>query len=350
MKTKIKFPALPLILAALAATLSGATAFAAAPAHDLYVCAAITKNYVVGAKLADKSGILQRAGEGDYRHIGQNFPFFFNISFDPRNHDVFYAATLNGCIQTADGGKTWRVSTGWDITEPKDVFVDPNAPDTIYLALPDGIAVSTDRGATWSRRENGLPGRGKYTQVVKVDRAKAGRAIAGCETGIYITDNAAKNWRRVFATTDTVTDIQQSPRDPKLWLASTQSAGTLVSRDGGVTWEKFAGVPSADALYNIAFDATNPLRHAIGSWTYGVYVTEDGGKTWTTRNDGLPDGHCVFRVGIDPDTGRLYAAIYKDFIYASDDFGRTWRKDGLEGSTVYNFIFVPKTETAAPAK
>ena len=30
------------------------------------------------------------------------------------------------------------------------------------------------------------------------------------------------------------------------------------------------------------------------------------------------------------------------FIHVSDDFGRTWRRAGLEGSTVYNFVFVPK--------
>jgi photosystem II stability/assembly factor-like uncharacterized protein len=88
---------------------------------------------------------------------------------------------------------------------------------------------------------------------------------------------------------------------------------------------------------------TNPQRYALGSWTYGVLTTEDGGRTWQERNLGLPDEHCVFRVGIDPDTGRIYAAVYKDAVFTSDDFGRTWRKDGLEGSLVYNFLFVPKT-------
>jgi photosystem II stability/assembly factor-like uncharacterized protein len=100
-------------------------------------------------------------------------------------------------------------------------------------------------------------------------------------------------------------------------------------------------VPSAEALYNVAFDATNPSRYAIGSWTYGVLVTEDAGQTWTERNAGLPPEHCVFRVGVDPDNGRLFAAVFKDAVFVSDDFGRTWRKDGLEGSTVYNFVFVP---------
>ena len=143
---------------------------------------------------------------------------------------MFYTATLNGCVQTTDGGQTWRIGTSWDMTEPKDVCVDPNAPDHIYLALPDGIAVSPDRGATWPRRENGLPERGKYTQTIEVDRTQAGRVLAGCESGIYLTEDGAQSWRRVLPTNATVDDVQQSPHDPQLWLAVTQSDGAFQFR------------------------------------------------------------------------------------------------------------------------
>ena len=310
--------------------------------HDLYVCASVNNGFVVGSKLVTLSGLFQRGSDNTYGQFGLNFPFIVSLAVDPRDSKVLYAASLNGVLCSTDGGQNWRIGTSWDVTEPKDVFVDPNAPDNIYLALPDGIAVSTDRGRTWPRREHGLPERGKYTQTIKVDRTKAGRALAGCESGIYLTENTAQSWRRVFPTKTTVTDIRQSPHDPQLWLATTQSDGALISRDGGLTWKKFDGVPSAEALYNVAFDATNPARYAIASWTYGILVTEDAGKTWSERNAGLPAEHCVFRVGIHPDTGRLFAAVYKDAVFASDDFGRTWRKDGLEGSLVYNFVFVPK--------
>jgi photosystem II stability/assembly factor-like uncharacterized protein len=228
------------------------------------------------------------------------------------------------------------------MTEPKDVCLDPNAPDTVYLALPDGVAVSPDRGRTWPRRETGLPDRGKYTQTIEVDRTRAGRVLAGCESGIYLTEDGAKTWRQVLPARATVDDIQQSPHDPRLWAAVTQSDGAFLSHDGGATWRKLAGVPAAEALYNVAFDPTDPKRIAIASWHYGVLTSEDGGQTWTTRNAGLPDDPHVFRVGVDPDTGRLYLSLYQNFVHVSDDFGRTWRKAGLEGSTVYNFVFVPK--------
>lgn len=328
-------PALTLVLAA-----SGRAV--ATPQHELYVCAAVNNNYVVGSKFVTMSGLFHRAPDGTWEHVGYNDIGLVAVTFDPRDHNTFYTATLNGCVRTFDGYKSLRVTTGWDVTEPRDVCVDPNAPDTVYLALPDGILVSTDRAQTWARRENGLPARGKYTQTIEVDRTQTGRVLAGCETGIYLTEDGAQQWRRVLETVDAVLDVQQSPHDPRQWFAVTQSAGAWRSADGGATWSQVAGLPKEKAIYNVSFDATNPQRLAVGSYTYGVLVSEDGGKTWAERNAGLPEGHHVWRVAVDPDTGRIYAGVRSQAIHASDDFGRTWKPAGLEGSQVAQFVFVPK--------
>ncbi|MBI2513141.1 MAG: hypothetical protein HYV96_14280 [Opitutae bacterium] len=320
-------------------------AVAASPTHDLYVCAAINNSArVMGSRSESATGIFRRNDDGSFSHLGLNYPLMISLAFDPRDPRRLYVACLSGILRTLDGGETWRLVTGWNETEPKSVAVDPHAPDIVYAGLPDGFIVSHDEGLTWSRAESGLPARGKYTQTIAVDRARAGRVLAGCETGIYLTEDGARSWRRVFATTDTVDDIQQSPHDPQLWLAVTQSAGALCSRDGGATWERIGGIPTEKALYNLAFDATNSQRLAIASWTYGILVSEDGGRTWTERNAGLPDQHRVWRTAIDPDTGRLYAAVHEKALYASDDFGRTWRIAGLEGSVIQSFTFVRRSD------
>lgn len=319
------------------------TPLSAAPGgHDMYLCASVNRDYIVGAKLVTLSGLYRRTDAGTYEHFGVNYPQIFSISFDPRDRRVFYTATINGCVQTTDGGDSWRISTSWDMTEPKDVCVDVNSPDDVYLALPDGIAVSNDRGGTWVRREKGLPARGKYTQTIKVDRTKAGRVLAGCESGIYLTDNGAGKWRRVHVTGTTVTEIQQSPHDPKLWLAATQVDGVLISRDGGRSWSRINGLSNENAWYSVAFDPTNAARWAVCGWKYGILTTEDAGKSWTVRNQGLDSVDGAFRVSVDPDNGRLYFNIWRRGLYASDDFGRTWRFDGIEGGTVYNFEYVAK--------
>lgn len=320
-----------------------ATSISVAAFHDLYLCAAFNSgSRVMGSADGSANGVFVRTATG-FRHVGINYPLAISATFDPRDADVFYVACLSGVLRTLDGGKTWRLVTGWNETEPKSIAVDFLEPDTVYTGLPDGIVVSRDRGQTWQRREAGLPERGKYTQVVRADRTRKRRVFIGCETGIYLTENGADSWRRVHGTAETVDDIQQSPHDPKHWLAVTQSAGALVSRDGGATWKKLEGVPSEKALYNVAFDARDSRRLAIASWSYGLLVSEDGGATWTARNTGLPGPARVWRTAIDPDTGALYAAVFGEGLYASADFGRSWGVvPGMEGASIQTFTFVPR--------
>ena len=330
------------VLLTLAALVLTKVAIAQPASHDLYVCAAVNKNYVIGSKIVTTSGLHRLDESGDWQHVGINDPTIFAVSFDPRDHNIFYTAALNGALRTLDGGRNWRIVTGWDITEPKDVCVDPHNPDTVYLAHPGGIAVSPDRGDTWLRLEKGLPGRGKYTQTIEVDRANPGHVLAGCETGIYMTRNNARSWRMVLATRETVNDLQQSPHDPDTWAAVTQSDGAWISTNGGRKWTALSETPKGAALYNIAFDPTNPQRLAIGSYTYGVLTSEDGGENWTSRNEGLPEPRQVWQVGIHPDSGQLLASVYQQALYVSDDFGRSWNVQGLEGSKINSFFFLPK--------
>ena len=312
--------------------------------YDFFVCTTTSRTYVVGATVTSVHGVFQQTPSGGWQHLGYSETTITAVAFDPRDRNVVYTSAFNGLWRSLDGGRTWRMCNSWDMTEGRDVAVDPNAPDHVYLALPDGVAVSTDRAQTLARRENGLPARGKYTQAIEIDRTRAGRVFAACEIGLYLTENGGEQWRQVFAAKETVTDIQQSFHDPQLWLAVTQSAGALISRDGGLTWKSLPGVPTDAALYNVTFDVTQPARFAIGSWAHGVLISEDGGQTWTRRNEGLPNEHRVRRVGIDP-AGRLYASVTDERLFVSDDFGRTWRPDVLPESRINNFVLVPK---AAP--
>lgn len=323
-----------------------ATGYAlAAPQYDLYLCAAFNNgSRVMGSKDGTSNGVFLRTGPDEFKHVGINYPLAISATFDPRDANVFYVACLSGVLRTLDGGKSWRLVTGWDETEPKSIAVDPNEPDTVYTGLPDGIVVSRDRGQTWQRRERGLPERGKYTQVVRTDRERRGRALIGCESGIYLTENGAESWKLVLGTAETVDDIQQSPHDPKVWIAVTQSAGALRSSNGGVAWKKIEQVPSDKALYNVAFDVRDARRLAIASWSHGLLVSEDGGSTWTARNAGLPGPARVWRTAIDPDSGQLYAAVFGEGLYVSSDFGHSWRPvAGMQGASVQTFTFVPKS-------
>lgn len=309
-------------------------------AHDLYICANLEPAFYIGSRTGGDSGILRSADRVTVGHVGFNHPRVDTLAADPRNPAIFFAAASNGLLRTRDYGRTWRIMTGWDMTELKVVALDPHAPDSVYVALPDGIGVSRDGGNTWTRGQAGI--RRGYTQALVVDRAHPGRLVAGTELGIYLSEDGARTWTLVQATEATVNDVRQSPHDPQDFLAVTQCNGAWRSTDGGRAWRQVAGIETTHTLHFCDFDTTDPRRLVICGWGCGVLVSEDGGATWQARNNGLPNAN-VRCVGSDPDIpGRLYAAPHQSAVHVSDDFGRTWRKGWFESATVRRFVFVPR--------
>ena len=168
--------------------------------------------------------------------------------------------------------------------------------------------------------------------------------LAGTELGLYVSEDEAKTWKLVLPTQKTVYDIQQSPHDPKVFLAVTSSDGAFRSADGGRTWQPIAGVPKNHTLHNIEFDRRDPQRLVVAGWGLGILVSEDGGKTWSDRSVGLP-GRDVWRAVLDPDIpGRMYTATHLKPLQASDDYGRTWRPIAFEQVMAFHMTFVPRKE------
>lgn len=305
--------------------------------HRLYAGGHTSKGWVVGAKLKP-SGLFLRAGE-DWVRLGPLHPSILTLDYDPRDPRRIYMAAGNGCIGSEDGGRTWRILTSWDMTELQDVSVDRNQPDHVWIGLPDGVAVSRDRGANWTRVNLGVMR--KYTQSVRVDRAQAGRVLAGTERGVLLSEDSGASWTPRGLRESMVTHLEQSPHDSKQWIATTQDHGAYRSVDGGRTWSPLTGVPEG-TLYNASFDPTGKDRVAIAGWGIGVVVSEDGGRTWKDRSQGLPSRN-IWRAVFDPDRlGTLYASVHEEAIYLSADKGTTWRNTGTDGSLVFDFVFVPE--------
>src|SRR5204862_3487201 len=196
--------------------------------NTLYTCMVTSKDYVVGAKLPP-SGIFVKPGEGAWRHVGYNHPFIKALDYDPRDPSTVYAAAGNGLLQVTGRGDRWKILTGSEVTELRDVAVDTNAPGTIYFSHTAGIQVSHDRGATWQDAGAGL--RRKYTEALRVDRRRSGVLLVGNEEGIFRSEDGGKSWRLAGAAGIQVLHIEQSPHDACYWLAATQGAGLFQSTD-----------------------------------------------------------------------------------------------------------------------
>ena len=318
-----------------------AGALAAGPAAPgrFFAAVAMTKAQKNSSTPSD-SGLYERDAQGQWQHFGPRILGMAGLAVHPENPDIILIACADGVVRSADGGGTWRKTTGWEVADVRSLVFDPVQPTQAYAATAWGPLRSTDRGATWQLAQQGLAK--LYSQAIIADRAQTGRVLLGTEDGIYASTDAAQSWTRVASSpATTVLRLAQSGADAQLLLAGTQGQGAWLSHDGGRTWAATDAGSAAANLYAVALNPHDAAAMAVGGWGVGVRVSADGGRTWAERTAGLPVKN-VFVLAFDPwSPGRLWVSTFEEGTYYSDDLGRTWHDGGLYGAYGLDFIFVP---------
>ncbi len=307
----------------------------------VYATVVATRGFIVGAKNPETGLFSQRPSDDTtWQHTGSKNTRAFGFAVHtPARGQLIYIAAGNGLHKTADGGKNWKITTGWEITEALWVSIDPKDPQTVYTATAYGIYNTSDGGATWKQMNTGLTS--AFTSSVIVDHVNSNMIYCSTEGGVFGSKDGARSWTKLGLRVANVRVMAQNPRDNQMLAAGTENNGIYISRDGGNVWSKNeAGLDHA-TFYTIVFDPNHPEIMYAGGYVTGVYKSIDGGRSWKRNQEGLTNLN-IHSIVVDPaNSNRVYAGTMWGGIFRSDDGGATWRQAGLSGSQIWTISIQP---------
>ena len=238
----------------------------------------------------------------------------------------YFGGAGGGVWRTKDGGQTWtNISDGYFGGSIGAVTVAESDPNTIYVGGGEetvrgnvsygyGMWKSIDGGKTWEQR--GLED-SRHISRIRVhprDPALVYAAVMGDlykdseERGVYRSKDGGETWERIlFANAGAgAVDLSMDPSNPRVLYASTwkirrtpyslesggEGSGLWKSTDGGDNWTEITGNKGLPkGLWGISGVAVSPVDasrvYAIieNEKAGGVYISNDGGETWTAGSD-----------------------------------------------------------------
>ena len=320
---------------------------------------------------------LSEDGGRSFRNIAPSNSFYVDqqhIVFDTLSgRDVVYIANDGGVYRSTDGGSSvTSLSTNLAITQfyPGIALHPFDAGVTLGGSQDQGTQQSSAGTGTWEKVSGGDGGfaafdaedpsvwyaetqwggswggprksgslavsgidrsdRSLFIPPLVMDPVDSRRLYFGTSR-LYRTDDAAGTWTSLFESPDemSISAIAPSASDPNtVYIAAgttplgfkaewqSLSRGLYVTRDGGKTWsDKSAGLPAERFIADMAVHPTDPDRAyaVVGGFLSGhVFETIDGGSTWRNRTGNLPDM---------PVNAVLYDPANHDGIYIGTDLG-----------------------------
>lgn len=262
--------------------------------------------------------------------------FGFTVSLNPyfitmEDGTLFMGTNNAGMYKSTDGGTTWEAT---EVPSGVSQFMRRNG-ELWVVQVNSGPYLSTDGGASWTPAAGNLPTEmwpvfhslveHEGQLFIAVHRNNPDNYAAIRE--LYRSSDDAATWELLHTFEKGIDAVWSA--DGKLYVASN---GIHQSTDGGVTLEPVTG-----EVRRAVAEADGTL---IATDEYNVYLSADGGASWTGHSEGFEPftrpfgltvhGDQLFVVGIPVGmgAGKLYRASLDEMVF-------TEVSDSLSGKFTY---------------
>ncbi len=248
------------------------------------------------------------------------------------------AAEVPNNSPAASGWQSIGMSGGGAMFTPA---ISPANPKLRMLNCDMSAAyVSRDGGANWQMIH--------WSQLHTNTRCKPAfhptdqNVIFASDGVIKISRDQGEHWTAIpNSPRGAMGEIAIDQGQPNRMICGTQE-GVWVSNDGGTTWTK--GTGTSGRYLSFHFDQTSPAQARIvfAATDAGIFRSDDGGKTWAPKSTGLPGKNLIAFAGASNATSKqvvLYASLptkaqgdkLAGGIFRSTDRGESWESAMGEG-------------------
>lgn len=249
-----------------------------------------------------------------------------SLAVDPRSRERIYVGTWRQGIRTDDGGKSWKlINSGMVLdTDMFSITIDERNPDNVWVSTCGWVYNTVNRGDNWVRFRDGFNNRRVHD--IELDPCDKDSLFAGTVAGLYHTHDGGKSWYLISDESLVVNTIALHPQRPDRIILGVEGDGIYVSDDGAKTFSR-----SCEGLHNLTISAmaTDPVHPkrvyaavSFGGSSNGIYQSDDAGETWKKlpAKDLPPVLSLV--VNADDDDPKFVAGTEKGFFTSGD--GSEW--------------------------
>ena len=260
------------------------------------------------------------------------------LRFDPTNPDRLYAGTTVGLYRSTDGGDQW-LRLLEDVTV-NTIAVHPSDPRRILIGTDDaGVFLSRDNGHTFGASNSGFHQR----QVTALrsgfgDHLLAVVAGDGRHGGVLMSVDGGRDWKAANEglpnANTTIAELLVSGRRPEAFVATPRQL--FQGSPGTEPWQPIH-LATGLSINGLAF-AESSETHLLIAANEGLFLF-DPDETALRRIEFEVYDRAFLAAHRDPVSGRLFVGTEMG-VFRSDDEGKTWtiRVEGLPYLTVKRFF------------
>ncbi len=225
--------------------------------------------------------------------------------------------------------------------DPTDLAVDPTNPDILYLPTSGfGIGKTTNGGETWHYINTGI--NAAEVSLVGILAEPAGGLIVSGDFNVFRSYDLGQTWKKLNVGKQLTAQFDEIAIDPansqRIWIATDQG-GMYVSADGGDTFTNIFKVmpPSTGFRYGSiyamahapALVAGQPDRLYAVKAGFSIWRSDDGGDKWIFLHHSEVD--YTYTLAVDPKNPDVLFSGHnpKPFetevrLFKTTDGGKTW--------------------------